>query len=180
MLFISDIHGCIDSLNKALAYKDKLGAKHLILLGDILNHGPRNPVPAGYNPAAVAETLNQYADSIVAVRGNCDSEVDQMLCQFPLMADYNWLVINKRRLCLTHGHLMNPEQLPPLAAGDGIVFGHTHLPVATIKDDILQFNPGSITIPKGGHVASLGYFDGQRFSVLALETGDEMMAVDWL
>ncbi|MBW8190999.1 phosphodiesterase [Neiella marina] len=179
MIFISDIHGCIDSLHAALAFKDKLNAKHIMLLGDVLNHGPRNPVPAGYNPAAVATELNKHADSIIAVRGNCDSEVDQMLCQFPMMADYNWLIVNGRRLCLTHGHLFSPDNRPPLAAGDGLVFGHTHLPVAAIEDDVLLFNPGSVTIPKGGNVASFGYFDGQRFSVRELATGQEMIAIDW-
>lgn len=179
MLFISDIHGCIDSLNKALIYKQKLGAKHLVLLGDILNHGPRNPVPKGYAPATVAERLNEYADAIIAIRGNCDSEVDQMLCKFPLMANYNWLIVNDRRLCLSHGHLMGPDNLPPLAKGDGFVFGHTHLPVAEVKNNVLLFNPGSITIPKGGHPASLGHFNGKRFSVLELDSGNEIMGVNW-
>lgn len=179
MLFISDIHGSLDSLEKALTYKEKFSAKHLVLLGDVLNHGPRNPIPKGYNPAAVAERLNEFADQIIAIRGNCDSEVDQMLCKFPLLAEYNWLLMSGRRLCLSHGHLMNPDNLPPLAQGDGFAYGHTHLPVAEIKDGVLLFNPGSITLPKGGHAASLGHFDGQRFSVIELETGKEMMGVDW-
>ncbi|GGA84818.1 phosphoesterase [Neiella marina] len=179
MLFISDIHGSITALNKALAYKIKLGAKHLVLLGDVLNHGPRNPIPEGYDPAAVAARLNQYADCIVAVRGNCDSEVDQMLCDFPLLAEYNWLIVAGKRLCLSHGHQLNPQQLPPLAKGEGFVFGHTHLPVAEYQDDVLLFNPGSITIPKGGHPASLGHYDGQCFRVLKLDSGEPLMSCQW-
>ncbi|MBD1390682.1 phosphodiesterase [Neiella sp. HB171785] len=179
MLIISDIHGSITALDKALAYKASLGARQIILLGDLLNHGPRNPIPDGYQAAAVAARLNQYADCIVAVRGNCDSEVDQMLCDFPLLAEYNWLIINGKRLCLSHGHTYNPEQLPPLAAGEGFVFGHTHLPLAEHQDGVLLFNPGSITIPKGGHPASLGHYDGKSFRVIELDSGEVLKSCRW-
>ncbi|WP_298442244.1 phosphodiesterase [uncultured Ferrimonas sp.] len=178
MLFISDIHGSLSALEQALQWQQKLQANTLVLLGDILNHGPRNPIPDGYDPQGVAERLNQYADRIIAVRGNCDSEVDQMLCQFPLLAHYNWLLLNQRRLCLTHGHLMGPDNLPPLQAGEGIAFGHTHLPVAQWVDDRLHFNPGSITSPKGGNVASFGHFDGKKFKVLDLQ-GNMIASADW-
>ncbi|GAA4885884.1 phosphodiesterase [Ferrimonas pelagia] len=178
MLFISDIHGSITALEKALDWKAKLGCKSLVLLGDLLNHGPRNPIPEGYDPQAVAERLNEMADCIIAVRGNCDSEVDQMLCRFPILAEYNWLILDGRRLCLTHGHLMNPDNLPPLAAGDGFAYGHTHLPVAQWKEDVLHFNPGSITIPKGGHVASFGHFDGSEFRVMDF-AGQTLASACW-
>ncbi len=179
MFFISDIHGSISALEQALNWYSTLGCKHIVLLGDLLNHGPRNPVPEGYDPGSVAETLNKYALQIIAVRGNCDSEVDQMLCSFPIQAEYNWLVMDGRRLCLTHGHLMNPDRLPPLAAGDAFISGHTHLPVAEKREDILLFNPGSITLPKGGNHPSFGYFNGEAFLVMKLQNGEVMMSAGW-
>lgn len=169
MLFISDIHGCLPALEKALFWAERLQAKHLIVLGDVLNHGPRNPVPDGYQPAKVAELLNQHADRILAVRGNCDSEVDQMLCEFPLLADYNNLLLGGKRAFVTHGHLWNENKLPPLGSGDIFCFGHSHLPMAMWQNDKLMFNPGSITLPKGGHPPSLGHFDGNALRVLDLD-----------
>ncbi|MBY5991294.1 phosphodiesterase [Ferrimonas balearica] len=178
MLFISDIHGVLPALERALELGEKLKYNQLILLGDLLNHGPRNPVLPGYDPAKVAERLNGFADRIVAVRGNCDSEVDQMLCDFPIMAPYNWLIIEGRRLCLTHGHSYRPESLPPLRSGDGFCYGHTHVPVADWIDGIMHFNPGSIALGKGGHTESLGHFDGERFRVLDL-SGRELASTTW-
>ncbi|SHG97990.1 phosphodiesterase [Ferrimonas marina] len=178
MLFVSDIHGSITALEQALQWKEKLGAQTLVLLGDLLNHGPRNPIPEGYDPQAVAQRLNAMADQIIAVRGNCDSEVDQMLCQFPLLAEYNWLLIEGRRLCLTHGHTMGPDNLPPLAEGDGIAYGHTHLPVAEWREGRFYFNPGSVTLPKGGHRASFGHFDGTTFKVMDF-AGELLASASW-
>jgi putative phosphoesterase len=180
MLIISDIHGSISALERVLHWYDILECRHIVLLGDLLNHGPRNPVPKGYDPASVAEVLNKYAQQIIAVRGNCDSEVDQMLCSFPMQAEYNWLVMDGRRLCLTHGHLMNPDRLPPLAPGEAFIYGHTHLPVAERRGGILLFNPGSITVPKGGNEASFGYFNGEEFMVMKLYSGKVMMSSRWL
>ncbi|TKB48572.1 phosphodiesterase [Ferrimonas sediminicola] len=169
MLFISDIHGCLPALERALEWADKLNCRHLILLGDILNHGPRNPVPDGYNPPRVAERLNEHAERILAVRGNCDSEVDQMLCQFPLLADYSNMLLGKQRAFITHGHLWNDTKLPPLARGDIFCFGHTHIPMARWQEGRLMFNPGSVTLPKGGYAPSLGHFDGTHLTVMGLD-----------
>jgi putative phosphoesterase len=155
-LFIaSDIHGCERATQLTLERFEQSGANHLILLGDLINHGPRNPVPAFYNPTKVAELLNQYKDSIIAVRGNCDSEVDQMLLEFPIMNDFNWLPLpSGQRVFLTHGHLYNKDKASVLKQGDIMVHGHTHLPQAQWEGDIIVVNPGSVTIPKGGHEAS--------------------------
>ena len=115
LFFASDLHGSLPATEKVLAQFDQSGAEALVLLGDILNHGPRNPVPEGYNPIAVAERLNQYAQKIIAVRGNCDSEVDQMLLSFPMMMDYAWVLLESgHRLFVTHGHLYNTDKRPPL------------------------------------------------------------------
>ncbi|WP_417349060.1 phosphodiesterase [Ferrimonas sp.] len=179
MLFISDIHGCLPALEKALEWADKLNCQHLVLLGDILNHGPRNPVPEGYNPPKVADLLNQHAERILAVRGNCDSEVDQMLCSFPLLADYSNMLLGNKRAFITHGHLWNDSKLPPLAQGDIICFGHTHIPMARWQNERLMFNPGSITLPKGGFAPSLGHFDGTLLTVMDLDGNTiEQAAID--
>lgn len=167
LFFASDIHGCAESTQTMLAAFEQSGAEHLILLGDVLNHGPRNALPAGYAPIEVAEQLNRYGDRITAVRGNCDSDVDQMLLDFPMMADYNLVLLpNGRRLFLTHGHLYNGDKHPRLRAGDVIVSGHTHLPVAEQKDELYLFNPGSITIPRGEYQASYGLLEGNTLKVV--------------
>lgn len=168
MLFISDIHGSLSALENALQQGEKLGFSHLVLLGDLLNHGPRNAIQPGYDPQGVANTLNQFSNRIIAVRGNCDGEVDQMLCKFPLMADYNWLTLSGRRLFLCHGHQWSPDNLPPLAAGEGFACGHTHIPVAEWQNQRLHFNPGSVTLAKGGHKETFGHFDGERFAIYDL------------
>ncbi|MDK9604948.1 phosphodiesterase [Lelliottia wanjuensis] len=168
LMFASDIHGSLPAMERVLSRFVESGAQWLIILGDVLNHGPRNALPEGYAPAQVAEKLNQYADKIIAVRGNCDSEVDQMLLHFPITAPWQQVLLENTRLFLTHGHLFGPENLPPLATGDVLVYGHTHIPVAALHGDIVHFNPGSVSIPKGGHAPSYGLLDENLLSVIAL------------
>ncbi|MBD1575880.1 MULTISPECIES: phosphodiesterase [Vibrio] len=167
LFFISDLHGCLPATQQALALYKASQATQLILLGDVLNHGPRNPIPAGYDPAAVADALNQYASEIIAVRGNCDSEVDQMLLDFPMMSDYAVVLLEDgRKLFLTHGHTYNQDNLPMLAKGDVLCHGHTHIPVAKNVDDLFIFNPGSVTFPRQGYTASYGLYQAGQFSVM--------------
>lgn len=167
LFFASDLHGCLPATQQVLAEFDKSGCETLVLLGDVLNHGPRNPVPEGYNPPAVSELLNQHAHQIIAVRGNCDSEVDQMLLSFPMMMDYAWVLLESgQRLFLTHGHLYNASNRPALKQGDIIAHGHTHIPVAELDGDQFIFNPGSITFPRNGFAASYGLLDGNELKVL--------------
>ncbi|MDI3361090.1 phosphodiesterase [Lelliottia sp. V89_10] len=168
LMFASDIHGSLPATERVLSRFVESGAQWLIILGDVLNHGPRNALPEGYAPAQVAEKLNQYADKIIAVRGNCDSEVDQMLLHFPITAPWQQVLLENTRLFLTHGHLFGPENLPPLATGDVLVYGHTHIPVAALHGDIVHFNPGSVSIPKGGNAPSYGLLDENLLSVIAL------------
>lgn len=166
VFFISDLHGCVESTQMALDGFVQSQADHLILLGDILNHGPRNPVPEGYNPPQVARLLNQYKSQIIAVRGNCDSEVDQMLLEFPMMMDYAVLLLESgQKMFLTHGHTYNAEHLPPLNPGDILCHGHTHIPQADWHNDIFIFNPGSTTFPRNQGKASFGLFEDGVFSV---------------
>ncbi|GAL23598.1 phosphodiesterase yfcE [Vibrio variabilis] len=118
LFFASDLHGSQEATEQVLEQYRRSGADHLVILGDVLNHGPRNPVPSSYNPPKVAELLNAYKQDIIAVRGNCDSEVDQMLLEFPMMSDYAWVMLpTGQRLFLTHGHLYNSDKRPALKKG---------------------------------------------------------------
>lgn len=177
LMFASDLHGSLSATDKVLELFEQKQADWLILLGDLLNHGPRNALPDNYQPAQVAERLNLYRDKIVAVRGNCDSEVDQMLLSFPIMAPFQQVLLPKRRLFLTHGHLYHPNTLPPLASGDVLVYGHTHIPQAERQGDIYCFNPGSVSIPKGGFPASYGILENGTLSVVALQSGKAVAEV---
>ncbi|MBJ3589809.1 phosphodiesterase [Salmonella enterica subsp. enterica serovar Saintpaul] len=168
LMFASDIHGSLPATECVLDRFAQSGAQWLVILGDVLNHGPRNALPEGYAPAQVAERLNEHASRIIAVRGNCDSEVDQMLLHFPITAPWQQILTEKQRLFLTHGHLFGPGNLPTLSPGDVLVYGHTHLPVAEKHEHIYHFNPGSVSIPKGGFKASYGILDDDILSVMAL------------
>ena len=171
-LFIaSDLHGCAISTEKMLTLFDKSEASHLVLLGDYLNHGPRNAIPTGYDPLRVAELLNKYADRILAVRGNCDSEVDQALLAFPMMStNHTILLASGRRLFVSHGHLFSRENVPPLQSGDVFISGHTH--IAVVENDEVSgihfFNPGSISLPRNNESASYGVLENNLFKVLDL------------
>jgi putative phosphoesterase len=169
LMFASDIHGSLPATERVLERFAQSGAQWLILLGDLLYHGPRNALPEGYAPADVAEKLNEQASRIIAVRGNCDSEVDQMLLKFPITAPWQQVLTERQRLFLTHGHLVGPDNLPALAAGDVLVSGHTHIPVAEKRGAVIYFNPGSASIPKGGFVASYGMLEDDYLQVLALK-----------
>lgn len=177
LMFASDIHGSLSATERVLELFERSGAAWLILLGDFLNHGPRNPLPDTYKPGEVAARLNDYAANIVAVRGNCDSEVDQMLLTFPITSPWQQVLLPQQRLFLTHGHLYHPQQLPPLQAGDVLVYGHTHLPVAERQGDIFCFNPGSVSLPKGGYVPSYGMLEQDLLQVLPLMGGEPIAQV---
>ena len=165
IIFFSDIHGVPSTVEKVLAHADRLGAEQLVILGDILYHGPRNGVPGFYDPPKVAELLNARREQILAVRGNCDAEVDQMLLHFPIMSDYAELAIDNHRFFLTHGHLWNAENLPAIPAGTTLVHGHTHIPEDRMLEcGIRIFNPGSISLPKQQTPHSFGFFDGETLT----------------
>ncbi|SHO57973.1 phosphodiesterase [Vibrio quintilis] len=177
LMFASDIHGSLPAAEKVIELYQSSGAEGLILLGDLLNHGPRNPLPDGYFPAQVAEILNPYAKEIIAVRGNCDSEVDQMLLDFPMMSDFSWVMLESgQRLFLTHGHIYNQANLPPLAKGDVLIHGHTHIPVAQSCGEYYWFNPGSVTFPREGFPPGYGLYESDCLKVLSLD-GDDVGTV---
>jgi len=149
-----------------MAAIDDAAPDRVLLLGDLLYHGPRNDLPEGYAPKEVIPMLNGLAAKVVAVRGNCEAEVDQMVLDFPCMADYAVVMDGERELFCTHGHLWTPENLPPLPAGSAFLFGHTHVKVdkdvsaADGEGTIHLLNPGSVSIPKDGSHSYATYEDG--------------------
>ncbi len=169
LMLISDIHGSASALEKALVLAKQQTPDKILLLGDLLNHGPRNALPEGYDPIRVAELLNQNAGKMISVRGNCDSEVDQMLVKFPVLAEFSQVLLPERQLFLTHGHIWSPEKLPLLNAGDVFCFGHTHIPLIERRDGIILFNPGSISIPRNEHAPSVGWIDSQQIEITNLD-----------
>ncbi len=170
ILFFSDVHGIPANLEQLFSCADDLHPDRLILLGDALYHGPRNGVPDQYEPKITADMLNTRKSDIVAVRGNCDAEIDQMLLEFPIMADFSEILTETRRFFLTHGHLWNEKHLPPVPSGTVLVHGHTHIPeIRKLDCGITIFNPGSISLPKNGHPKTFGFFDGSALTVRLLE-----------
>ena len=169
IVFISDIHGVPSALRTALSAADTLGYDRLVLLGDYLYHGPRNGVPNFYDPVEVAEILNGLKEKIVAVRGNCDAEVDQLMFEFPMMSAYAVLDAGSETFFLTHGHRWNERTLPPLGMGTVLAHGHTHIPeLKKLGCGLTIFNPGSVSLPKGVSTRSFGYFDGKTLSHVSL------------
>lgn len=160
-LICSDIHGSFYYCDKLIKAYQKEECDKLIILGDILYHGPRNDLPKDYNPKKVIEILNNISDEILCVRGNCDTEVDQMVLDFPILADYGVLYLSGRNIYLTHGHIYNPENPPKLKKGDVLINGHTHIPAFDYRENYLYINPGSVSIPKNDSTNSyIIYEDG--------------------
>ena len=150
LLIASDLHGSAFYTEKLLERYAKEGAERLILLGDILYHGPRNDLPERYAPKEVLAMLNPHAAEILCVRGNCDCEVDQMVLDFPVLADYGFLLLEGRAAYLTHGHVINKAHPLPFQKGDILLHGHTHIPKCAVRDTYICMNPGSVAIPKAG------------------------------
>ena len=145
----SDLHGSAFYTRDLLDAVERENPDRILLLGDILYHGPRNDLPVGYSPKKVIAMLNPLADKITCVRGNCDAEVDQMVLAFPLMADYETVTVGEQLLFLTHGHLYDSQNPPPVRAGDIVLQGHTHVPLCRhTPGGWWELNPGSVSIPK--------------------------------
>lgn len=152
-IFASDIHGSAYYCKKLLEKAAETGAGRIVLLGDLLYHGPRNDLPQDYAPKQVAEMLNGVKEKLICVRGNCDAEVDQMMLEFPIMADYAVLEPDGRRMYITHGHHYNIDNPMPMSAGDIMLYGHTHVTLDEERNGVRFLNPGSVSIPKNdtGH-----------------------------
>ena len=150
LVIASDIHGSAYWCGKLMEVIEQEDPAKILLLGDLLYHGPRNDLPRDYAPKQVIPMLSQLAGKILAVRGNCEAEVDQMVLPFPCMADYALVEADGQTLYLTHGHLWNPDDLPPLGPGTVFLSGHTHVKLDEMRRGIRCLNPGSVSIPKDG------------------------------
>ncbi len=167
LLIASDIHGDADCCQALITAANAENADKILLLGDILYHGPRNDLPLGYAPKKVIEMLNAISDKLICVRGNCEAEVDQMVLNFPCMSDT--AVVHDSELgislYMSHGHIYNPENLPPIPKGSAFLYGHTHLLSIEKRDEIICLNPGSVSLPKGGNPKTYATYNSGLFEI---------------
>ena len=170
-MIASDLHGSAYYCRKMLEAFEREGADRLFLLGDLLYHGPRNDLPREYAPKEVIPLLNGKKEKLLCVRGNCDAEVDQMVLEFPVLADYAVLPVGQRLIYATHGHIYHVKNLPPLAPGDVLLHGHTHVPAWTeFGQGNLYLNPGSVSIPKENSPHSYMTLEGNTMQWKELES----------
>jgi putative phosphoesterase len=165
---ISDIHGYAKPLALALSCADRYECAQILLLGDLIYHGPRNTIIDEHDPQATANLLNENRNRIIAVRGNCDAEVDQSILQFPIMSPTNILMSRKHRIFMTHGHHFTPVN-SPLEKGDLFLFGHTHVSFFDASDNINIFNPGSISLPKKTSIRTMGILSEEDNRVMLID-----------
>ena len=170
-MIASDLPGPAYYCRKMLEAFEREGADRLFLLGDLLYHGPRNDLPREYAPKEVIPLLNGKKEKLLCVRGNCDAEVDQMVLEFPVLADYAVLPVGQRLIYATHGHIYHVKNLPPLAPGDVLLHGHTHVPAWTeFGQGNLYLNPGSVSIPKEDSLHSYMTLEGNTMQWKELES----------
>lgn len=172
ILIASDLHGSARCCRALLEAFRREKADRLVLLGDLLYHGPRNDFPEEYDTRAVTALLNGVRDNLLCVRGNCDSEVDQMVLEFPMLAEYCYLALDGLGIYATHGHNRGPNNPPPLKAGEFLLCGHTHLPVCRDCGGYVYLNPGSLSLPKEGTPHSYMTLEGGVFVWRDLFTGE--------
>lgn len=163
----SDIHGSEKYCKLMIECFIKSKCDKLILLGDILYHGPRNDLPDGYNPKGVIKILNEFCEKIICVKGNCEAEVDQMVLDFPVLCENGNLCLNGKNIYLTHGHHLDELKL---CENDTVFFGHTHIPLFEKKDGVLYINPGSVSIPKENSYHSCIILEDNEIEFLNIET----------
>lgn len=169
LMIASDIHGSLYYCAKLEELYRKEEADRLILLGDLLYHGPRNDLPMAYNPKGVIQILNSLKSELLCVRGNCDSEVDQMVLDFPILSNSALVMLEERTIFVTHGHTYNEKNLPPLKPGDVLLNGHTHIPALREEEDYIYLNPGSISLPKEGNANSYMVYEDGVFTLKDVE-----------
>lgn len=172
-LIISDIHGSYYYLNKALKVFKKEKCDKILILGDVLYHGPRNDLPKQYAPKKIIPLLNELKDKIICVRGNCDAEVDQMVLNFPIRKGKE--IDDNIVAYLTHGHKINPQSPYKKKKVDVVLFGHSHIHEITNVDGVTYINPGSISIPKGDKINSYAIWENNTITIYNLLTGDKLM-----
>ncbi|MCI9487437.1 MAG: phosphodiesterase [Lachnospiraceae bacterium] len=172
LMIASDIHGSAYYCKKMLERYQEEGAERLLLLGDLLYHGPRNDLPREYAPKEVISMLNGAREELLCVRGNCDAEVDQMVLQFPILSESMLLYLDGHLVFATHGHVHNEKNLPPLKAGDVLLHGHTHVQAMEDRGDYVYLNPGSVSIPKNGNENSYMIYENGRFIIKNMESSE--------
>ena len=169
LMITSDIHGSAFYCRKMLDAYEREKADKMLILGDILYHGPRNDLPKEYAPKEVIAMLNPLKENFLCVRGNCDTEVDQMVLEFPILAEYALLDLDGQTVFATHGHKFNPLNPPMLKKGDILLNGHTHVPACDVKDGYIYMNPGSVSIPKENSEHSYMIYENGEFTWKNLE-----------
>lgn len=170
LMIASDLHGSAYYCRQLIELFQTQQADRLLLLGDILYHGPRNDLPIDYAPKEVLAMLNGMKDRIFCVRGNCDTEVDQMVLEFPILADYCILPVGDRLIYATHGHNYHLKALPPLQPGDILLHGHTHIPAwEPFGQNNLYLNPGSVSIPKMDSAHGCMILEGNTLQWITLD-----------
>ncbi len=169
LLIASDIHGDIKCAEAIIDAAEKHAADKMLLLGDILYHGPRNDLPENYDPKAVIALLNGSKDKFICVRGNCDAEVDQMVLDFPISSDYKIISDGKVKIALSHGHIYSPEKLPPEDNITVFLYGHTHVQKIERRDGVVCINPGSVTLPKENNPRTYAIYENGEFTIRDLD-----------
>ncbi len=170
LLICSDIHGDYESALAVISAKEKHSADKIVILGDILYHGPRNDLPSSYAPKKVIELLNNHKNDLLCVRGNCDTEVDQMVLEFPVLADYAIINTDGLTMYLTHGHKFGLDNPPPMQTGDILLCGHTHVCTkVNFGQDNAYLNPGSIAIPKCDTPRSYMVYENRVFTLYDID-----------
>ncbi len=169
IMIASDIHGSAFFCRRLIEAFKYEAADRMLLLGDLLYHGPRNDLPKEYDPKAVIRMLNEMKHVSFCVRGNCDTEVDQMVLDFPIMAEYSLIPLGNHMIFATHGHHWNKDSIPPLKGGDILLYGHTHIPQKEQQNGVWCLNPGSVSIPKNGSENGYMMLDGTSFLWKSLE-----------
>lgn len=178
LMFASDIHGDIVGAQKTFEAFERENAQKLIILGDLLYFGPRNTLKESYNPQAVIKLLNENKEKLLCVRGNCDSEVDQMVLDFPIMAEYAYLCVDSVNMLLTHGHKITKETAN-LNENEILVHGHTHvLCIEQFGKGNLYINPGSTTYPKENNPPSYMIYENGIFEIRHLDSGEIIKKID--
>lgn len=178
LLIASDIHGSILYAEKLFERAEAEKPDKILLLGDLLYHGPRNDLPDGYNPKAVIALLNAHRERLLCVRGNCEAEVDQMVLLFSVMAEYAYLSVDGVTIFATHGHHAGEDNPPPLNAGEILLCGHTHIPAMRAHEGFSYLNPGSVSLPKGGSARSYMTLNEGVFELKTLADGKTIESLD--
>lgn len=178
-MIASDIHGSARWCRAMLDAWNAEGSPRLLLLGDLLYHGPRNDLPDEYAPKQVIAMLNPLHDKLLCVRGNCEAEVDQMVLDFPVMADYCALAMDGHVIYATHGHLHGEDNPPPLENGGFLLCGHTHVPGCHRHEAFTYLNPGSVSLPKNGSAHSYAVLEDGVMTWKALDGGTFLSEKLW-